>query len=71
MRKMFATKTGLVFAISFVAFAATGSLPALAQSASAFGSPLPNLSRRRRRARAGMVSANSERSAARPCAANQ
>jgi hypothetical protein len=41
MRKIFVTKEGLVFAISFVAFAATGSLPALAQSVSAYGSPLP------------------------------
>jgi hypothetical protein len=29
------------FAVTLVALAATGSLPALAQSASAFGSPLP------------------------------
>jgi hypothetical protein len=41
MREGFATKKGFAFAITLIALAATGSLPALAQSASAFGSPLP------------------------------
>jgi hypothetical protein len=40
MREDFATKKGFAFAITLVALAATGSLPALAQSVSAFGSPL-------------------------------
>ena len=41
MREDFATKKGFAFAITLVALAVTASLPALAQSASAFGSPLP------------------------------
>ena len=42
MREGFATKKGFAFAITLIALTATGSLPALAQSASASGSPLPS-----------------------------